>query len=132
LKYKGTVALIWHLDRSQDTAFWQASSVIYDRYFPTQPKANSLKPESYKLVSHYLAENSNWCGLDLQFFPWEKQYSKADFLGLLSTFSGHMTLAENKRKAFFREIAALIDRFGGTVLRKYESMFVFARKTAEL
>ncbi len=126
LKPAGSLGLLWHLDRSQDTEFWKASGLIYDRYF--RPRSNISSPESYKIAETHLQASENWTDPITAFFPWEKWYNKEEYLGLLSTFSGHMTLAEPQRSAFFQEIADLIDQFEAKVLRKYVSMYVFARK----
>jgi 2-polyprenyl-3-methyl-5-hydroxy-6-metoxy-1,4-benzoquinol methylase len=43
LKTDGTIALVWTLDRSQGSAFWQATQPIYDTY---NPVTSSARPQS--------------------------------------------------------------------------------------
>jgi hypothetical protein len=42
LKTGGTIALVWTTDRSQGSAFWQATAPIYDTYNPHTSSGNLL------------------------------------------------------------------------------------------
>jgi SAM-dependent methyltransferase len=106
LRARGGIALVWYLDVSQSTAFWQATLPIYDACFP--PAAPGDPPLSDK-VSWYeatLRESSE----------------------LLNTFSDHRALREPHRTTFFRAITDTIARFGGEVRRLYETILIAARK----
>ena len=44
------------------------------------------------------------------------------------TFSDHRALSASDRERFFQAIAETIDRAGGHVLRKYETVLLLARR----
>ena len=128
LRARGGIALVWHLDVSQSTAFWQATLPIYDACFP--PAAPGDPPLSDK-VSWYeatLRESSDWEDVRKVRWAWERVYSGPDYLKLLNTFSDHRALREPHRTTFFRAITDTIARFGGEVRRLYETVLIAARK----
>jgi SAM-dependent methyltransferase len=128
LRARGGIALVWHLDVSQSTAFWQATQSIYDACFP--PAVPGDPPLSDK-VSWYeaaLRESPAWEGVREVRWAWERAYSGADYLKLLNTFSDHRALPEPNRTAFFQAITDTIERAGGEVRRRYETVLIGARK----
>ena len=56
-----------------------------------------------------------------------QSYSSEEYLGLLSTFSDHITLPETQRDALFAEIRKLIDEHGGTIEKPYRSALYMAQ-----
>ena len=124
LRPGGSFALIWQLDRSQDSAFWQASNAIYEAHFPPQTIQKGLI-EYVAEYEDFLSNHPDVQSFSRHRFPWQKIYDKESYLGLLRTFSSHMTLEEPGRTAFFQEIGQLIDQFGGKVIREYESFLLY-------
>jgi hypothetical protein len=59
---------------------------------------------------------------------WDRTYRNGDYLRVLHTFSDHRTLPEPDRTHFFRAIADVVDRFDGTVFRRYETLLLLARR----
>ena len=59
---------------------------------------------------------------------WEGTYRDGDYMKLLHTFSDHRTLPEPDKTHFFRSIEDVVDRFGGVVHRRYETLLLLARK----
>ena len=128
LRPRGSIALVWHLDVSQSTAFWQATLPIYDTYFP--PAATNDPPLSDK-VDRYVAAlraSGEWTDVGERRWAWERAYSAADYLKLLNTFSDHRALPEPARTRFFDAVAGTIARHGGEVRRHYETVLIGARK----
>jgi ubiquinone/menaquinone biosynthesis C-methylase UbiE len=131
LRSGGAIALIWHLDVSQDTPFWQATQPIYDAYF--HPPEIDTRVLTLAERAGVYAEAVRACGA---FGPvqevrhaWEATYGGSDYLKLLETYSDHRTLPEPDKTLFFRALAGVIERFGGVVPRRYETLLLLARRT---
>jgi SAM-dependent methyltransferase len=52
-------------------------------------------------------------------YVWEQQYSTAEYLELLSSYSGHRALTIERRDRLYGCISALIDRDGGSITKRY-------------
>jgi SAM-dependent methyltransferase len=130
LKPGGAIALVWHLDASQDTAFWQATQPVYDAYF--HPPEGHTTVMSLGERAYAYAEAIRSCGA---FEPphevreaWEQTYHGNDYLKLLHTYSDHRTLPEPDKTHFFRAVEGVVERFGGVVHRRYETLLLLARR----
>ncbi len=126
----GSIALVWSLDRSEETPFYQATEPIYARHFPP-PRPGEIRPSMPDRVGYHrellnasprfgtVVEGSCW---------WEKTSSGGDYLKLLDTYSDHRALPEPNKTEFFREIAMVIEEMGGEVTRRFETVVVAAQK----
>ena len=131
LKPGGAIALVWHLDVSQDTPFWQATEPIYEAYFHPPEKSHTTVASLAERAAVY-AEAIDCSGA---FGPvqearqaWEKTFRNGDYLKLLHTFSDHRTLPEPDKTRFFRAIEDAVERFDGAVHRRYETLLLLARR----
>jgi len=130
LRSGGVLALVWHLDTSEGTPFWQATQPIYDAHF--HPPEGHTTVISLGERAAGCAEAIRRCGA---FEPvqevrhaWERTYRDGDYLKLLHTYSDHRTLPEPDRTLFFRAVEDVVDRFGGVVNRRYETLLLLARR----
>jgi SAM-dependent methyltransferase len=130
LKSGGAIALVWNLDISEHSAFWQATQPIYTAYFPQTPAddADVSLQEKANRYKEALRRSDAFENLQERRHAWEITYSGADYLKLLNTFSNHRTLPEPNKTRFFEAIAEVIDRSGGVVHRVYETLLLLARK----
>jgi SAM-dependent methyltransferase len=60
--------------------------------------------------------------------PWTSRYTSAQYLELLSTYSEHAVLPARTRDPLYAEIAAAIDRRGGTIEIPYVTMLFIAHR----
>jgi SAM-dependent methyltransferase len=130
LKPGGAFALLWHIDVSHDTPFWQATQPAYDAYF--------RPPEGHTTVMSLGARAALYgeaIGRCEAFEPvqevrhaWEEAYRDGAYMKLLQTYSDHHTLPEPDKTHFFRAIEDVVDRFGGVVHRRYETLLLLARR----
>jgi SAM-dependent methyltransferase len=60
--------------------------------------------------------------------PWTERYPTARYLELLSTYSDHAVLAPDTRAALLAEIAAAIDKRGGTIEIPYVTLVFVAHR----
>ncbi len=128
LNQDGSIALIWNLqERSKDTAFWQATNHIYEKYNPvSSAKSHPLK-WSIKLHQREL-ESSDQFEKPVEFRKaWNQIYSHDEYIMLLNTYSDHITIPEPHKSAFFAEISEVITKMGGKVERLYETLAIIAR-----
>ncbi|MBX2873951.1 MAG: methyltransferase domain-containing protein [Saprospiraceae bacterium] len=127
LKPNGCFALIWHLDTSQKTPFWQKSSPIYRSFFPNSSSHKPLTSQADK-YHQLLTESKLFKNLQRYEYPWEITYNKAAYLGLLSTFSLQGSLPLPMQQKFFHEIGSLIEKEGGSVTRYQNSVMLVVEK----
>mgnify|MGYP000527462722 CR=1 FL=1 len=123
----GKLALIWHLDISQNTPFWQKTSPIYKEFFPSSEKYTSLAEQVDRHQS-YLQKSPLFLDCKRLEHPWDIEYSKANYLGLLGTFSTQSKLSPSAREQFFLRIGQAIDELGGRIIRKHKTVMLFAQK----
>jgi hypothetical protein len=121
---------MYHHVRGGDSAFFDAVQACYGAHMPGETgdvrllPADDIEPETRELTEHGLFEAP-------EVFRWtsEERYSRAGYLELLSTYSGHRLLDEANREALFRCIGDHIDRLPGQVVRKaYLHELIVARK----
>jgi SAM-dependent methyltransferase len=131
LKPGGAIALIWHLDVSQETPFWQATQPIYETYLhPPEKSHTTVMPLSERTAVYAGAIRRCEAFEPVQEVrqAWEATYRNGDYLKLLHTFSDHRTLPEPDRTHFFRAIEDVVERFDGVVHRRYETLLLLARR----
>ncbi len=127
LKKTGSLALLWQLDRSQDTDFYKATTPLFDKYVrddPDRPKP----PSSFETYRTALVESPLFDTPVVRQLEWQQTYTKADFVKLLGTFSPNIALAPDTRARFNAEVAATIDAFGGSVTRLYRTVLLLSKK----
>jgi ubiquinone/menaquinone biosynthesis C-methylase UbiE len=130
LKPGGAIALFWHLDVSQDTAFWLATQPIYDAYFhPPEGHTTMMSlGERTALYAEAIGRCEAFEPVQEVRHAWEVTYRDGAYMKLLHTFSDHRTLPEPDKTHFFRAIEDAVHRFGGVVHRRYETLLLVARR----
>ena len=126
LKAGGTIALIWRLDRSQGSAFWQATEPIYNTYNPVD--SSPKPPGGADLYRHGLQTSREFVGVHEVRTAWTKRYTGEEYLKLLQTFSDHRAMPEPNKSRFFEAIGRVIAQMGGEVIRHYETLALLAKK----
>ncbi len=125
LQHGAAIALVWTLDTSQETAFYQASNPLFERCVNT-----AKTPELPSAADRYrqaLGQHPAFGPIRETAVSWERRYSKDQFLKLLQTFSPIRVLPEASREIFLGEMSKLIDDFGDTVLRQYQTVALLSR-----
>jgi len=103
LKIGGTIALVWTLDQSAGSAFWQATQPIYERY---NPVTSSARPQAGHLTyAHALRTSRQFVEVQEVRRAWTKRYSGEEYLKLLWTFSDHRAMPEPSRSRFLKQSA---------------------------
>ena len=130
LKPQGAIALVWHLDRSEHTDFYQATRPLYERFFPSDAQREHADPLEQRAMRYHeaLRQSRTFARLTTIRHPWRRQYTGPQFLKLLQTFSDHQTLPEPAKTQFFQGMAAELARFGDVVTRHYETLLLVAHR----
>jgi hypothetical protein len=126
LKAGGTIALVWTLDRSQGTMFWQATEPIYNTYNPVD--SSPKPPGSAEIDRQALRTSKEFVDLQEVRTTWTKQYTGEAYVKLLHTFSDHRAMPEPNKSRFFEAISQVITQMGGEVTRHYETLALLAKK----
>jgi hypothetical protein len=58
--------------------------------------------------------------------PWQREYTRDEWLAQVPTFGGHTTLAADQRAALVAGIGAAIDAVGGRFVMGYTTLAVVA------
>ena len=129
LKPDGKIALVWQLDKSSQTPFYKVTTPYFERYVnaaddPERP----TPPARFADYTRALKNSSLFSTPRTWSTSWQTTYSKDAYLKLLQTFSPVIGLEPEIRAAFLREVARVLDDFGGEVERFYETVLLFAAK----
>jgi SAM-dependent methyltransferase len=128
LQATGTIALVWTVDRSQGSAFWQATEPIYDTYNPQTSSGNLPLDTKVDLYRQALRTSRQFAGMHEIRTAWTKRYSGAEYFKLFQTFSDHRAMPEPNKSRFFEAIGQVIAQMGGEVIRDYETLVSLAKK----
>ncbi|GAA3558802.1 class I SAM-dependent methyltransferase [Kribbella ginsengisoli] len=61
-------------------------------------------------------------------YEWEQRYSAAEYLDLLSSYSGHRVLTSERRNGLYECVSALINAAGGSITKRYLTRLTAANR----
>ncbi|MDX6263658.1 MAG: hypothetical protein QOH84_5346 [Kribbellaceae bacterium] len=61
-------------------------------------------------------------------FEWEQRYPTAEYLDLLSSYSGHRALTSERRNGLYECVSALINASGGAITKRYLTRLTAANR----
>ena len=130
LRPGGTLAVIDTEHVAGESDFFDASQRCYERWDPATKPGLKLAPAT--LVGREWKEIDQaelFRPFGSRRYEWEVTYSTAEYLELLSTYSGHIALADEARSGLFGCLAALIDgSYAGAVTKRYLAILRMARR----
>jgi hypothetical protein len=111
-------------------AFFVDMQACYERFDPSTPpglrlqRASEIPADTAELDESGLFEPATF-----RRYEWEQTYSKAAYLDLLLTYSGHRALGAEAQRGLLDCIAGLIDtRYGGSIRKAYLNELRLARR----
>jgi SAM-dependent methyltransferase len=130
LKPAGAIALVWHLDRSEHTDFYQATRPLYERFLPSDAQREHVDPLEQRAMRYHdaLSQSDAFTQLTTFRHSWQRQYTGSQFLKLLQTFSNHQALPQPAKTQFFQGMEATLARFRNVVTCHYETLLLIAHK----
>lgn len=121
----GTLALVWHLDESDETEFWRRGFDLHRRYFPDIPGNQGAELRNHFNTYRSALHNSkHFTAIGESELRWNAEYSADDWIKMRRTFSPDLQLAESDREQFYAALRALIDSLGGIFVRHYRTVCV--------
>jgi SAM-dependent methyltransferase len=133
LRPGGAVALAWsHHVAGGTVEFFTEVQGCYRRHAPdlaaahTQPDERDLRPFTEELEAEPALTD-----VASAFFPVELEYTTDRYVGLLSTYSDHLRMPADRRRALFDCIGGLLDaRYGGRIVKRNVVELDLARRRA--
>ncbi|MEV4310928.1 class I SAM-dependent methyltransferase [Actinocrispum sp. NPDC049592] len=126
LRPGGTLAVISteHILGGTEQFFAEVQD-IYERWDPATPPGLRLQPAAE--IPREFDVSDRFGEVRFHRYEWDELYSTEDYLGVLSTYSGHRALPT--RENLLADIAALIDtRYNGRITKRYMAQLAIARK----
>lgn len=103
------------------TAFFAETQPIYEQWDPATPPGVRLQPSSeIALQSDDVEESGLFEPSRNRRYEVDIGYSRAEYLDVLQTYSGHIALPEDARRGLLQGIGELIDgSYGGSITKRY-------------
>ncbi|WP_375475040.1 class I SAM-dependent methyltransferase [uncultured Jatrophihabitans sp.] len=126
----GTVALFWNRVSHADDVH-EALQQVYERISPDladQPDRRLARDRS--AATDGLAA-AGFIDLTEREFTWQRDYSRAEWLALLSTFSDHHLLPADQWRQLSAGVSEVVDARGGTITASYRTVCILVRAPGE-
>ena len=122
----GRIALVWTLDRSQDTPFYKDTSPVYQRYGvgAGQPPLAQRAAQSEQALS----DSPEFGLVHSASHLWERTFSRAEWLRQVRTFSSTLALSPDDRDDFLHDLEIVLDKYQ-TTTRRYETVIHLATRS---
>ena len=127
----GTLMLLWHTHPPPYTGYHERSQPIYRSIVPDwePPATPGMSEARVAGIVEELAGSGRYEAVERRTQDWSQTYDRDLYLRLLSTYSDHRLLAEERRARLFSELSALIDaEFDGEVERPYRTELILAQR----
>jgi SAM-dependent methyltransferase len=134
LKPSGSIALFWHVHVQSEASrgFFEEVQQIYLREVPEQTEKYGplLWPDEIaEPVKAEIEQTGLFRDVTVHRYRWDVIYDAASYLRLLSTYSNHIALDDQRRNRLFHDIADLINtRFDGRITKGYLAILYMAHK----
>ena len=131
LKKDGCIALFWNLHPTPYTGFFRDAQRVYQKVVPEweKPCEGLNTEEKIKNLRDKMDPLSLFEDFEVRRYRWDRQYSSSEYLKLLETYSGHISLEENRKIELYEGIKEIIDNdYDGTIVRPYLSVLYIAEK----
>jgi SAM-dependent methyltransferase len=131
LRPGGTLAVVaTHHVAGGTEEFFVRAQECYEQWDPTTPKGLRLQPAASIPVDSSEFDASGLFGaVENRRYEVDIRYTRAEYLNVLSTYSGHIALEPKPRNGLYECIGSLIDHyFEGAITKRYLFEVATARK----
>ncbi len=128
LNASGALAVFSNTHIRKNEGFFADVQEVYRLHVPEwcQPEGNTKTPEPIATSQPGI---ERFHESTRRVYPWSNYYTAEEYIRLLSTYSGHIALPDDKRKALFDDIDKFINtRYDGKVLKHYEAILDVRKK----
>jgi SAM-dependent methyltransferase len=130
LRPRGWLAVIRNENAAMEAGLRGELDAVYARWRPGKARTSDDVAQATQQWTSEIAASGRFDTVELGEFPWTASYTSRSYLDLLTTYSDHALLPEPQRTALFGEIAALIERRGGSIEVPYVALAFVARVLA--
>jgi SAM-dependent methyltransferase len=127
----GYIALFWNYSPRPFTGFFMDVQEIYRRLLPDwgDPNSGPSLEEDIQGTVNEINQTGLFEPVVVRRHPWSRDYTSAEHLKLLNTYSDHYNLEEQIKESLFQEIGVLIDRkYGGWITKPHLAVLFIASK----
>jgi SAM-dependent methyltransferase len=122
LRPGGVLAVVstHHVDCSASRALYEQVQGCYERYMPDAKKGE--RPPVADAVPDDPAEfdaSGRFGPVRFRRYEWHQEYTIAQYLDLLSSYSGHRAMPADARRALYSCISGHVERAGGRIAKGY-------------
>ena len=133
LKPSGSLAIITNGVPTPFTGFLNTVQEVYREVVPewSDPSDGPTTEERIQKTLSFIEEKGMGLFEPARViqYPWTAKYTAQQYITLLSTYSDHLSLKDDKRTRLFVGIREMIEnRFGGTITRDYCTVAFIAKK----
>jgi SAM-dependent methyltransferase len=135
LRPGGRLCLFWSIGHHPDD-LGDALRTTYERVLPADGSAfvvgygadSATDARSDLDTARALTDSPELDEPQTAWFPWNRRYTRDEWLDELQTHSDHMAMPPEVRRRVLDEVGATIDRFGGTFDMAYATFLVSATR----
>ncbi|MGC4941876.1 class I SAM-dependent methyltransferase [Kribbella sp. DT2] len=108
--------------------FWVDVQDCYDRFTDDADPRGMPAADSVTGDEEEIAASGRFGPARVWRYEWELTYTAAEYLALLSSYSGHRVLTEQARDGLYNCIRGLIEAAGGSVTKRYLTLLTAANR----
>jgi SAM-dependent methyltransferase len=126
----GVVARFWNTSILSEPVV-AAFEEVYRRHAPDVPRVwrpSRDSPRFHASGPDPFAHCAAFGPTELRTFPWQRSVRTAEWLGYVSTFSGHQRLGPARLERLLEALGAAIDELGGTIHPQHETYALVNRR----
>ncbi len=127
LKPQGYLAAFWNMYPGMDGKIRQELDQVYQKRARELVKSETFE-ELIKSRETSFLESRYFEKVAIRKYFWSVRYNTNDYLGLLNTYSDHLSLSEHRRKILLSDIGEVIERNGGFIEKPYLAVLYIAQK----
>lgn len=130
LRHGGYLAIVEYSHvAGGDDDFFAAAQGCYERFVPGTPTGMTLPPWDQQPDTSEITASPDFDLVAVHQIREEIPSTREEYLALMSTYSGNLTLPIENRNRLFDCLGALIDRdFGGEITKAYRHELILARR----
>jgi SAM-dependent methyltransferase len=126
LRPGGVLALFWNTIRLR-ADMRELLRSVYERHAPgVAPLGRELDENGEPPYARDLRESARFAGVELRHYPWTRNYSAAEYVGMVQTYSDHLILPVEQRTRLADAVAEAIGAHGGSVPAEYVTLAIVA------
>lgn len=130
LRPGGSIALFWSMFPSPDLPIWRELRQVYERETPqiVTDRFNRSFEVDIEDRRQSIASSGQFVDLTVDRLPWSLTLTADQYLGLIMTYSDHITLPPPQQTRLLAGIREVVTNHGGTIERPWVTVLYCARK----